>query len=318
MVGCLADLRLRRDVAPAREAAIRRSGQAPACGRSASAQTTGREAGSRAICPCSRNRTNHINPLWEGQEATAFPDNWSIGLSFYHNVFAREHNTVRRLFRSQDPKEDSGLRRPDKPKEPVPFGDVTPRELFEIARLVVSAEIAKIHTIEWTTQLLYDEALHKGMNANWSGLFENYSVVGAAVETVMDRMKRSGDLADANLKYSAFAGGPGIFGMRNEIRDCWHLFFCPNTYTFPNPDHINGGTHHFGSPFNFPEEFITVYRLHPMVPDLIEYRQFRSTGSHPGERFRSSRRSERKPRRPCTTKDWPTWRCPWAGSGWDD
>src|SRR6476646_4792565 len=217
---------------------------------------------------------NHINPLWEGQEATAFPDNWSIGLSFYHNVFAREHNKFVDYFRSQDPKEDSGLRRPDKPTERVNVGEVTPRELFEIARLVVSAEIAKIHTIEWTTQLLYDEALYKGMNANWSGLFVNYSVVGAAVETVMDRMKKSGDLEDANLKYSAFAGGPGIFGMRNEIRDCWHLFFCPNTYTFPKPAHINGGTHHFGSPFNFPEEFITVYRLHPMVPDLIEYREF--------------------------------------------
>ena len=176
---------------------------------------------------------HHMNPLWEGQEATAFPDNWSIGLSFFHNVFAREHNKFVDYFRSQDPKEDSGLRRPDKPKEAVPFGAVTPRELFEIARLVVSAEIAKIHTIEWTTQLLYDEALYKGMNANWSGLFEKYSVVGSAVETVMNRMKRSGDLTEANLKYSAFAGGPGIFGMRNEIRDCWHLFFCPNTYTFP-------------------------------------------------------------------------------------
>jgi hypothetical protein len=42
---------------------------------------------------------------------------------------------------------------------------------------------------------------------------------------------------------------------------------------FPKPDHINGGTHHFGSPFNFPEEFITVYRLHPLLPDLIEYRR---------------------------------------------
>jgi len=225
---------------------------------------------------------NHMNPLWEGQEATAFPDNWSIGLSFFHNVFAREHNTFVDYFRSQDPKEDSGLRRPDKPKDVVPFAEVTPRELFEIARLVVSAEIAKIHTIEWTTQLLYDEALHRGMNANWSGLFEKYPVVGAAVETVMDRLKKSGDLTDANLKYSAFAGGPGIFGMRNEIRDCWHFFFCPNTYTFPKPDHINGGTHHFGSPFNFPEEFITVYRLHPMVPDLIEYRQFQKP-DHVGE-----------------------------------
>ena len=41
-----------------------------------------------------------------------------------------------------------------------------------------------------------------------------------------------------------------------------------------NPDHVNGGVKHFGSPFNFPEEFITVYRLHPLVPDMIEYREW--------------------------------------------
>ena len=35
-----------------------------------------------------------------------------------------------------------------------------------------------------------------------------------------------------------------------------------------NPDDVNGGVNHFGSPFNFPEEFVTVYRLHPLVPDL--------------------------------------------------
>ncbi|HKT33466.1 MAG TPA: peroxidase family protein [Nitrospira sp.] len=217
---------------------------------------------------------DHVNPLWEGQEATAFPANWSIGLSFFHNVFAREHNKFVDYFRSQDPKEDSGVRRPDRPEDVVQFGEVTPDELFEIARLVVSAEIAKIHTIEWTTQLLYDEALYRGMNANWFGLTTKYHAVSAAIETVMDRMKDSGDVANANLKYSAFAGGPGIFGMRNEIWDCRLIFFCSNTWTFPNPDDINGGTHHFGSPFNFPEEFITVYRLHPMLPDLIEYRKY--------------------------------------------
>lgn len=41
-----------------------------------------------------------------------------------------------------------------------------------------------------------------------------------------------------------------------------------------NNDHINGGVNHFGSPFNFPEEFITVYRLHPLLPDLIDYREW--------------------------------------------
>ena len=35
---------------------------------------------------------------------------------------------------------------------------------------MVAAEIAKIHTTEWTPQLLYDEPLYKGMNANWNGL----------------------------------------------------------------------------------------------------------------------------------------------------
>ena len=39
---------------------------------------------------------------------------------------------------------------------------------------------------------------------------------------------------------------------------------------------MNGGVNHFGSPFNFPEEFVTVYRLHALVPDLIEYRELDS------------------------------------------
>jgi hypothetical protein len=232
--------------------------------------------------PCENPPTppcDGINPAWEGQEATAFPDNWSIGLSFFHNVFAREHNSFVDRFKDQvlaTPNEDSGLRDPDPAhpeRNPIHFKDVTPEELFQVARLVVSAEIAKIHTIEWTTQLLYDEPLYKGMNANWFGLLENYPEVSSALETVMRKLKDSGDVTKANLKYSAFAGGTGIFGLGNEIKDCWHVIFCPDEWRLKNPLHVNGGTHHFGSPFNFPEEFITVYRLHPLLPDLLEYRE---------------------------------------------
>src|SRR5579859_6096954 len=114
-----------------------------------------------------------INPEWKGQEAAGFPDNWTIGTSFYHNVFAREHNAFVDEFRkqaAQTPNADSGLRNPANPKQVIRYKDVTPDELFEVARLVVSAEIAKIHTTEWTPQLLYGEPLYKGMNANWSGL----------------------------------------------------------------------------------------------------------------------------------------------------
>ena len=48
----------------------------------------------------------------------------------------------------------------------------------------------------------------------------------------------------------------------------------PDLWSIANPDHVNGGVNHFGSPFNFPEEFVTVYRLHALVPDLIEYREW--------------------------------------------
>src|SRR2546422_10850765 len=49
--------------------------------------------------------------------------------------------------------------------------------------------------------------------------------------------------------------------------------FKKDLWDLRNPDHVNGGVNHFGSPFNFPEEFVTVYRLHPLVPDLFEYRE---------------------------------------------
>ena len=112
-------------------------------------------------------------PQWRGQESVAFPDNWSIGLTFYHNLFAREHNSFVDEFRrqaAQNPTADSGLRNPSVPSHVIRNQEVTPDELFNAARLVIAAEIAKIHTIEWTTQLLYDEPLYKGMNANWNGL----------------------------------------------------------------------------------------------------------------------------------------------------
>ncbi|HEX9786943.1 MAG TPA: peroxidase family protein, partial [Candidatus Binatia bacterium] len=200
------------------------------------------------------------NPQWAGQEAVAFPDNWNIGLSFFHNVFAREHNLFVEAFRrhvTAHPEADSGLRNPARPDQRIANQDVTADELFEIARLVVSAETAKIHTLEWTTQLLYNEPLYLAMNANWSGLLRNHPLASAALETVLRRFAGPASGKNSTEWYSAFAAGPGIFGLGNHKAD------------------VNGGVNHFGSPFNFPEEFINVYRLHPMVPDLIELRDLK-------------------------------------------
>jgi len=197
------------------------------------------------------------NPQWAGQEAVAFPDNWNVGLSFFHNVFAREHNLFVEEFRrrtADNPEADTGLRNSARPDQMIKYREVSDDELFEVARLVVSAEIAKIHTIEWTPQMLYNEPLHLAMNANWSGLLQNHPLVSAALEKVIQRFARSDNSRKSTQWYSAFAAGPGIFGLGGN-----------------KPD-ISGGVNHFGSPFNFPEEFINAYRLHPMLPDLIEFR----------------------------------------------
>ena len=89
-----------------------------------------------------------------------------MGLSFFHNLFAREHNLFVDAFyerATQTPEADSGLRNPATPSRIIRYKDVTADELFEAARLVVAAEIAKIHTTEWTPQLLYNEPLFLGM-----------------------------------------------------------------------------------------------------------------------------------------------------------
>jgi hypothetical protein len=208
-----------------------------------------------------------INPEWAGQEAAGFPDNWTVGLSFLHNLFAREHNSFVTEFRriaAQKPNADSGLRDPAQPKQVIRYRDVTPDQLFEIARLVVAAEIAKIHTIEWTPQLLYNEPLYLGMNGNWSGLLgANGGLLSKALsDVVVTNFGKSTDPAKATEWYSVFASGPGIFGLGSKVHG----------YDITNPKFTNGGVNHFGAPFNFPEEFVSVYRLHPLVPDLLEYR----------------------------------------------
>lgn len=218
--------------------------------------------------------TDPQNPDWKGQEATGFPDNWSVGLSFLHNVFAREHNQFVAAFRAQaaaHPNDDSGLRDPAAPSRPIAYKSVTPDVLFEVARLVVAAEIAKIHTIEWTTQLLYDESLYRGMNSNWNGLLKPGDPVRQLLTKVVDKLRTSDKAVAANAWYSVLASGAGITGSGNRM-----LSDHPEQWSIANDDDVNGGTNHFGSPFNFPEEFVTVYRLHALVPDLLEFRDYRN------------------------------------------
>ena len=170
MVGCLAAVWVRRDVEDSGEA----GSEDPARLSMVSVEGRNSEGDRQGYLPILLDADPKL-PDWAGQEATGFPDNWTIGLSFLHNVFAREHNQFVDEFRrraTRTPEDDSGLRNPSEPNRVIRYRDVTADELFDVARLVVSAEIAKIHTIEWTTQLLYNEPLFMGMNGNWGGVLD--------------------------------------------------------------------------------------------------------------------------------------------------
>src|SRR5207249_4987276 len=110
-----------------------------------------------------------------------------------------------------------------------------------------------------------DEPLYRAMNSNWSGLIDKdkHLLMHEVVAGILTKLRDSRDALKSSVLFSALAAGPGIVGI-GAGRPDWNI---------ANPDHVNGGTNHFGSPFNFPEEFPTVYRLHPLVPDLLEFRQ---------------------------------------------
>ncbi|XP_078621780.1 uncharacterized protein LOC144888022 isoform X2 [Branchiostoma floridae x Branchiostoma japonicum] len=105
--------------------------------------------------------SNGMIPLDEktGVEKTGFSNNWWVGLSMLHNLFTREHNVICDVMKAKYP-------------------DMTDQELFDKARLVNAAVMSKLHTVEWTPALLYNDILDVGMNSNWFGLLSQFGGFG--------------------------------------------------------------------------------------------------------------------------------------------
>jgi hypothetical protein len=78
------------------------------------------------------------------------PGFW-IGLAMLQTVFSFEHNSVCDMLRGNYP-------------------SWTDEEIFQRARLIVAALIAKIHTVEWTPAVINHPTTVTGMRANWFGL----------------------------------------------------------------------------------------------------------------------------------------------------
>ncbi|MFW6195431.1 MAG: peroxidase family protein [Chloroflexota bacterium] len=85
-----------------------------------------------------------------GVDISGVTNNWWIGLSLMHNLFTLEHNAICDRLAGEYPH----------------FSD---DDLYDRARLINSALMAKIHTVEWTPGILDNRVLRYGMNGNWWG-----------------------------------------------------------------------------------------------------------------------------------------------------
>jgi hypothetical protein len=148
------------------------------------------------------------------------PGNW-LGLAILHNLFTLEHNSICEHLQTEYP-------------------NWSDDELFEHARLINAALLAKIHTVEWTTGILGHPTMQIGMRANWWGL---------ATERIHKMFGRIG-------KSELISGIPG------------------------------SQTNHFGVPYSLTEEFVAVYRMHPLIPDDYRFRYAKNNSSIEDRTFR--------------------------------
>ena len=149
---------------------------------------------------------------YDRADLTGFNDNWWVGLSLLHALFALEHNAICDRLRERYP-------------------TWTEEDLFAHARLINAAVIAKIHTVEWTLAILDNPTAKRGLRGSWFGL---------AQEGGIYRL----------LAYFSNA----------EVR-----------HGIPGSE-----TDHHRTPYAMTEEFASVYRMHPLLPDELRFRSLTS------------------------------------------
>jgi hypothetical protein len=114
----------------------------------------------------------------------------------------------------------------------------TDDELFARARLINAALLAKIHTVEWTPAILDHPTIHRGLRSTWWGILGQ-------------RYKRSF----------------GVFRNTNIFTRTLSSYFGDTLGGIPG-----SSTDHYGVPYSITEEFVSVYRLHPLMPGQFDIR----------------------------------------------
>lgn len=128
------------------------------------------------------------------------------GLLSLQALFVQEHNLVCDVLKKEYP-------------------ELKDENLYCHARLVTSAVIAKIHTIDWTVELLKMDTLLAGMRANWYGLLgkkfkDTFGHVGGGILGGLVGMKK---LEDHGVPYSLTEEFTCVYRLHQLLPDTLQL-----------------------------------------------------------------------------------------------
>lgn len=175
-----------------------------------------------------------------GVPVTGFNDNWWLGLSMMHQLFVNEHNAIADMLASNYPTQDD-------------------QWLYDKARLVNAALMAKIHTVEWTPAIIANPITERAMYANWWGLAgntENRDKYAAEFDELAADLARRDSWTRRILGFDPKMEEALDNGKALE----WAL------------TGLAGARHsdNAGVPFTLTEEFVAVYRMHPLLRDNVD------------------------------------------------
>ncbi|KAG8501550.1 hypothetical protein CXB51_004008 [Gossypium anomalum] len=162
-------------------------------------------------------------------------NSWA-GVSTLQALFIKEHNAICDALKKEYPA-------------------LNDEELYRHARLITSAVIAKIHTIDWTVELLKTDILLAGMRINCFDCWDlnlqplnsryNFNVVNLSQVWILGKKFKDtfGHVGGSTLG--------GLVGLKKPINH--------------------------GVPYTLTEEFTSVYRMHQLLPDSIHLRNINVT-----------------------------------------
>ncbi|MFE5581742.1 peroxidase family protein [Kitasatospora sp. NPDC056531] len=139
----------------------------------------------------------------QGQDPAKTPGFW-LGLAMMHRLFILEHNAIC-----------------DQLYEDYP--QWTDEQLFQRARLINAALIAKIHTVEWTPAVISHPTTVAALRANW------YGVQGERLRRLLGRLSGSEVLSGIvggrtdhfGVPYTLTEEFTAVYRMHPLIRDDW-------------------------------------------------------------------------------------------------